>query len=71
MGDFVNTALGKLVVGVAGVAAALAWFAWSGGGDGFERESRLPGQVLGGGGGTIKLEYSVNQPANLRASFEQ
>ena len=72
MGEFVKTMLGKLTLGVLSITAALIWFSWSDGGRGnYENKHALPEQVLGGGGGELRLQYEVNQPASLTASFSR
>lgn len=71
MGDWLQRAGVKLITSVVGVAIALAWFSFSGGGGDYKELKRLPETVFDGGSGELTFEFKTNQPADLWATFER
>ena len=65
--------LGMKVLGtVGGVLLALAFWSMTGSGDAAaERLAELPPVVLGGGGGTVSIELTLDEPGRLEAVFER
>lgn len=72
MGDFFKHLGVKVVSTVLGVIVCLAWWTLTGhGGSDFDQFSEIPGVVFEGGGGALAIEATVNQPAELRATFSR
>ena len=69
MGKLMRSAIG-LVVALIGFQLFGSGGGGGGGGDWTELD-HLPETVFGGGGGNVGLTVQVNQPAVLKASFEQ
>ena len=63
----------KLVGAAIGTAVALFWFSLSDAseGDSLDRLTQTPAVALGGGAGTLDIEFEINQPAVLRTTFSR
>jgi hypothetical protein len=61
----------KLIVALLGIGAFVLWARFSADAESLVETSSLPAVVLGGGGGSVEIRFTTNQPADLVFAFER
>ena len=72
MGEMLQRMVGKAVMGAIGLALWMGYYTFIDTSDyEYTEVATLPSVVFEGGGGTLDIDLSINQPGQLTTSFEQ